>query len=192
MITIVSGLPRSGTSLMMRMLVAGGFPALTDEVRMADHDNPTGYFEWEPIQQLTQQPQLMEAAEGKVVKVVSQLLFALPDAHDYQVLFMQRPLAEVLASQAEMIRRRGTSGTAPPQAAISAALAAHLNQVRSWLRARALRERARLSSCDVEYHQLLFDPLRASQMIQEFVKRPLDVDAMSRQVNPSLYRQRAT
>jgi hypothetical protein len=186
-ITIVSGLPRSGTSLLMRMLVAGGFPVLTDEVRQADKDNPTGYFEWERIKQLPQQPELMQEAEGKVVKVVSQLLFALPDGHDYQILFMQRPLAEVLASQAEMIRRRGTSGAALPQAALAAALATHLNQVRVWL-----REKASLSSCYVEYHQLLFEPLRTSQMIREFVKRPLEVAAMSRQVDQSLYRQRAT
>jgi len=186
-ITIVSGLPRSGTSLMMRMLVAGGFPALTDEVRMADEDNPTGYFEWERMKQLPQQPELMEEAEGKVVKVVSQLLFALPDGHDYQILFMQRPLPEVLASQAEMIRRRGTSGAALPHMAMSAALATHVNQVRSWL-----RDKANVSLCYVEYHQLLFEPLRASQTIREFVKRPLDVAAMSRQVDQSLYRQRAT
>ena len=187
MITIVSGLPRSGTSLMMRMLVAGGFPALTDEMRTADEDNPGGYFEWERIKQLPQQPELMKEAEGKVAKVVSQLLFSLPDSHDYQIIFMQRPLAEVLASQAEMMRRRKTSGPALPQAAMSAALAAHLNQVRSWL-----GDKANLSLCYVEYHQLLFEPLRASQAVREFVKRPLDVAAMSRQVDQSLYRQRAT
>jgi len=171
----------------MRMLVAGGFPALTDEVRSADEDNPTGYFEWESIKQLLQQPELMQEAEGKVVKVVSQLLFALPDGHDYQILFMQRPLAEVLASQAEMIRRRGRSGAALPQAAMSAALATHLHQVRS-----CLKDKANLLVCNVEYHQLLFEPLRTSQMIREFLERPLDVTAMSRQVDQSLYRQRST
>jgi hypothetical protein len=187
MITIVSGLPRSGTSLMMGMLVAGGFPALTDEIRAPDEDNPTGYFEWEPIKQLPQHPELMRAAEGKVVKVISQLLFALPNGHEYQILFMQRPLAEVLASQGGMIRRRGSTGATLPQATMSAALQTHLNQVRSWL-----KDKNDLSVCYVEYHHLLFEPLRTSETIREFAKLPLDVDAMSRQVDQSLYRQRAT
>ena len=112
MITIVSGLPRSGTSLMMQMLAAGGLPVLSDGERKADTDNPRGYLEWERIKQLPKEPSLIAEAEGKVVKVISQLLLSLPDGHEYRVVFMQRPLPEVLKSQDEMLRRRGRMSAA--------------------------------------------------------------------------------
>ena len=107
MITIVSGLPRSGTSLMMQMLAAGGMPILSDGERRADVDNPRGYLEWERIKQLPKDPACIAEAEGKAVKVISQLLLSLPAQHEYRVIFMQRPLPEVMASQDEMLRRRG-------------------------------------------------------------------------------------
>ena len=108
MITIVSGLPRSGTSLMMQMLNAGGMSMLTDYERKADVDNPKGYCEWEPAKLLPKEPHRIAEAEGKVVKVISQLLLSIPGQHKYKVIFMERPLPEVLASQDEMLRRRGT------------------------------------------------------------------------------------
>ena len=185
MITIVSGLPRSGTSLMMQMLAAGGMTALTDGERQADSDNPRGYYEWEKIKLLPQQPASIAEAEGKVVKVISQLLFALPAGHEYQIVFMQRPLTEVVASQAEMIRRRGTSGATLPPAALIAGLTAHLNQVNAWL-----KDKTNISLVRVQHGDLLREPLRAAESIQQFLKLPLDVSAMSQQVDGSLYRQR--
>src|ERR1022692_1147956 len=164
MITIVSGLPRSGTSLMMQMLAAGGMPVLTDGERQADTDNPRGYFEWERIKLLPREPNCIAEAEGKVVKVISQLLFALPAGRDYRIVFMQRPLPEVVASQAEMIRRLGTTGAALPPAALIAGLGAHLNQVNSWL-----KDKANISVCRVEHHDLMQDPLRISETIQQFL-----------------------
>ena len=187
MITVVSGLPRSGTSLMMQMLAAGGMPVLSDGERQADADNPRGYFEWERIKLLPQQPDCIQEAEGKVVKVISQLLFALPSGHEYRIIFMQRPLAEVVASQAEMIRRRGTTGAALPPAALIAGLGAHLQQVNAWL-----KDKAHISVHRVEHHDVLGEPLRVSESIQQFLNHPLNVAAMSRQIDASLYRQRAT
>src|SRR6201987_3921024 len=108
MITIVSSLPPSGTSLMMQMLVAGGMNPLSDGERPADADNPRGYLEWERIKTLPNDPGCIAEAEGKVVKVISRLLLSLPSGDDYRVIFMQRPLPEVLASQDEMLKRRGT------------------------------------------------------------------------------------
>ncbi len=99
MITVVSGLPRSGTSLMMQMLAAGGMPLLTDWERKPDADNPRGYCEWEPVKLLPKQPERIDEAEGKAVKVITQLLMSLPEGRDYRVIFMERPLPEVLASQ---------------------------------------------------------------------------------------------
>ena len=185
MITIVSGLPRSGTSLMMQMLAAGGVPILSDGERVPDADNPRGYCEWERIKQLPKDPACIAEAEGKAVKVISQLLFALPAGSDYQIIFMERPLPEVVASQAEMIRRRGTTGAPLPEAALIAGLRAHLNQVNAWL---AQKPDIRVSRLD--YHSVLRDPRAAAENVQIFLQRALDVESMARQVDQSLYRQR--
>ena len=109
---LVSGLPRTGTSLMMQMLEAGGVKPLTDGKRVADVDNPKGYYEWEAIKQIGKQPELLddEAVNGKAVKCVSMLLPRMPAKHDYKLIFMRRPIAEVLASRQAMITRLGTKG----------------------------------------------------------------------------------
>jgi hypothetical protein len=185
-ITVVSGLPRSGTSLMMQMLSAGGLPVLTDGERQPDADNPRGYFEWERIKLLPQQPECIAEAEGKVVKIISQLLFALPAGREYRAIFMQRPLTEVVASQTEMIRRRGTIGAALPPAALIAGLGAHLNQINAWL-----KDKPNISVHRVEHQEVLREPVRIAESIQHFLNCPLDVVAMSQQVDTSLYRQRS-
>src|SRR5919205_1058382 len=105
MIVIVSGLPRSGTSLMMQMLHVGGMPLLVDHQRPADADNPNGYWEYEPVKRLQQDNTWMSQAEGKAVKVVSALLQYLPPQHTYKIIFMQRPMPEVLTSQSVMLER---------------------------------------------------------------------------------------
>ena len=185
MITIVSGLPRSGTSLMMQMLAAGGVPILSDGERVADADNPRGYCEWERIKQLPKEPACIEEAEGRAVKVISQLLFALPAGRDYRIIFMERPLPEVVASQAEMIRRRGTTGAALPEAALIAGLRMHLNQVNAWL-----AQKRDIPVNRLEYHFVLRDPAGAAENLQKFLAQDLNIEAMARQVDPALYRQR--
>src|ERR1700726_2361410 len=131
MITIVSGLPRSGTSLMMQMLASGGMSVLTDQRRKPDIDNPRGYCEWEPIKLLPKEPNLIDEAEGKAVKVVSQLLLSLPAGRSYKVIFMERPLPEVLASQDEMLKRRG-SIQAVDAALLTSAFRDHMRGVVAW------------------------------------------------------------
>src|SRR5579864_9363376 len=118
MITVVSGLPRSGTSLMMQMIVAGGIPALTDGLRTADENNPKGYFEWEPAKSLKDHPEAIVAGEGKVVKIVSALLKQLPADREYRIVFMQRPLEEVVASQNKMLTRLGREVPAAPTTSV--------------------------------------------------------------------------
>jgi hypothetical protein len=187
MIAIVSGLPRSGTSLMMQMLVAGGMPVLSDGERRPDDDNPRGYYEWERIKLLPKQPDCIDPAEGKVVKVISQLLLALPPTHEYRVIFMQRPLAEVVASQDEMIRRRGTGGAPVRPEVLLAALQSHLNQVNSWLGGKP-----NISVLRLLYHDVLRQPRECAESIQGFLGQPLNLELMTQQIDPSLYRQRAT
>ncbi len=123
---VVSGLPRSGTSLMMQMLQAAGAPILTDGERAADEDNPEGYLEWEPIKTLAQHPERIAEAEGKALKVISMLLPALPPDHHYRVLFMTRPIREVAASQRKMLERHGRE--APDARRLAGMLNGHLRQ----------------------------------------------------------------
>jgi hypothetical protein len=186
MITIVSGLPRSGTSLMMQMLVAGGMPALSDGERRADTDNPRGYLEWERIKQLPNDPGCIAEGEGKVVKVISRLLLSLPAGHEYRIIFMQRPLPEVLASQDQMLRRRGTYKEGADPATISAAFEKHLREVYAWLDAKPYVKALRLP-----YHEVLSHPKDVAQQLTQFLEIPLDVEAMIQQVDASLYRNRA-
>jgi hypothetical protein len=185
MITIVSGLPRSGTSLMMQMLVAGGIPALSDGERAADVDNPRGYLEWERIKTLPKDPGCIAEGEGKVVKVISQLLLALPAGHEYRVVFMQRPLAEVLVSQDQMLKRRGTFKEGANTGAISAAFEKHLRDVYAWLDGKSYVKALR-----VPYHEALTLPREIAARLAEFLGMALDLDAMVQQVDGSLYRNR--
>lgn len=185
MITIVSGLPRSGTSLMMQMLVAGGLKPLTDGERKADTDNPRGYLEWERIKQLPKNPALIAEAEGKVVKVISQLLLSLPDGHEYRVVFMQRPLPEVLKSQEEMLKRRGTFEGGGDTSPIEDAFQRHLIEVNRWL-----GSKPNIQVLRVHYHRALREPKAIAEAVADFLKVPMDVDAMLREVDQSLYRNR--
>ena len=186
MITIVSGLPRSGTSLMMQMLVAGGMTPLADGERKADTDNPRGYLEWERIKTLPTDPGCIAEAEGKVVKVISRLLLGLPSDREYRIIFMQRPLPEVLASQDEMLRRRGTYKEGANRARISAAFEKHLREVYAWLDSRPC-----VKSIRIHYRDALKQPEQVCGQIMEFLGVPLDTKAMIGQVDSSLYRTRS-
>jgi hypothetical protein len=185
MITIVSGLPRSGTSLMMQMLAAGGLPVLSDGERKADTDNPKGYLEWERIKQLPKDPGCIAEAEGKAVKVISQLVLSLPADHEYRVIFMQRPLPEVLKSQEEMLRRRRTLEGGGDNSAIEEAFQRHLIEVNRWLAGKT-----NVKVLRVHYHRVLREPGAVAKEVHEFLQAPLDVEAMARQVDANLYRNR--
>jgi len=171
---------------MMQMLAAGGMPVLTDGLRQADIENLRGYYEWEPAKLLPQQPQRIQEAEGKAVKVISQLLFALPSDRQYQIIFMERALTEVVASQTEMIRRKQTSASALSSAAMIAALEVHLNQVNAWLAGRGNIFVHRVKHADV-----ISMPAVVADGVREFLNCPLDVEAMAAQVDTTLYRQRS-
>ena len=187
MITIVSGLPRSGTSLMMQMLAAGGMPILSDGERRADVDNPKGYLEWERIKQLPKDPGCIADAEGKAVKVISQLLLSLPPGHEYRIIFMQRPLAEVLASQERMLHHLGSSVDGANASAMTKAFQNHLFEVNTWLNSKPYVNVTR-----VHYHNVLKEPAVVGEGLGQFLGIPLDVDAMTQQVDATLYRQRST
>ncbi len=185
MITIVSGLPRSGTSLMMQMLKAGGLTVLSDGERTPDEDNPKGYLEWELIKQLPQDPSLIAQAEGKAVKVISQLLLSLPDGHEYRVIFMQRPLPEILKSQDEMLRRRGNENLIGNNAPIEDAFQRHLLQV-----TQRIGGKPNIQALRVHYHRTLREPAAVAAEVANFLGADLDVLEMVKQVDRGLYRNR--
>lgn len=170
---------------MMQMLHAGGLPVLSDGERKADTDNPKGYLEWERIKKLPGDPALIREAEGKVVKIISQLVLSLPPDHDYQVIFMQRPLPEVLKSQDEMLRRRGSADSISGASAIEEAFHRHLIEVHLWL---AGQKNIQVSR--VHYHRVLREPKVVAEEVATFLRTPLDIAAMFAQVDGSLYRNR--
>jgi hypothetical protein len=186
MITIVSGLPRSGTSLMMQMLAAGGMPILSDGERQADADNPRGYLEWERIKELPKDPACIAEAEGKAVKVISRLLLSLPEGHEYRVIFMQRPLPEVLASQEVMLLHRGTAKPGGNNSVIAAAFEKELRAVRAWLDSKSY-----VKTLHVPYHNVLRDAEDIGKKLTQFLEIGLNVEAMTRQVDATLYRNRS-
>jgi hypothetical protein len=171
---------------MMQMLVAGGLPPLTDGLRSADENNPKGYFEWEAAKSLKQNPEAIAAAEGKVVKIISALLMHLPATHEYRVLFMIRPLEEVVASQNRMLERLGKDVPRTPTATVVGAFQKHLEEMDGWLSSKPY-----LSLLRIEHSAVLASPREESERIARFVGMPLNVDEMSQRVERSLYRERA-
>lgn len=184
-VTVVSGLPRSGTSLMMQMLQAGGLPAWADGVRAADASNPRGYFEHEAVKRLRTDNAWVPQARGHAVKVIHLLLRELPQQAGlrYRVVFMQRPLAEVLASQQAMLARGGRPAADP--AVLTKAFEAQLAQVDAWLATRPDIAVLRLA-----HVQVMRQPRAAAEQLCSFLGLPLDVAAMAAVVDPALHRQR--
>ncbi len=188
-IVVVSGLPRSGTSMMMRMLEAGGVTPLDDGRRAADDSNPRGYFEFEPVKDLeTAKGDVpwLPTARGKAVKIISFLLTWLPEHYNYQVIFMQRDLEEVLASQQQMLERRGTASGPATSSRSREMFASHLTQVERFMEARAC-----FTTLYVPYRDAVADPEATAVAVARFLGRPLDTAAMARAVDTALYRNRA-
>jgi len=185
-IVVVSGLPRSGTSMMMRMVTAGGIEAVEDGERQADADNPRGYFEFERVKKLKEDASWLEGARGKAVKIISFLLLDLPPSHPYKVLFMRRTLQEVLASQRQMLLRRGEPADRITDSQMAAVYEKHLKQVNEWM-----RHQPNLEVMDCPYAEIVADPRGYASQIDAFLGGGLDTEAMAAAVEGTLYRQRA-
>lgn len=186
-VVIVSGLPRSGTSMMMKMLEAGGIPPLTDEIREADKDNPRGYFEFERVKKLDKgDTAWLAEADGKVVKVISALLKHLPDdGYRYKVIFMRRHMPEILASQRKMLAHRGEDAGAMDDERMAQLFSKHLGEVEQ-----QLQQRAAFEVLYVHYSDALKDPQTAAEQAARFLERDLDIERMVGVVDPQLYRNR--
>ena len=182
---IVSGLPRSGTSLMMQMLAAGGIEPMTDGKRVADEDNPEGYWEWEAIKALPKDPRLIEQSKGKAVKVISALLHYLPPPHRYKVIYMVRPVEQVVDSQWAMLERQGQRPRSERQHLIDTQ-AHHSQQIR-----RSLQKTDRADLLEISYPDLIADPESVIQKLAEFLPGQFRATpAVAACVKPSLFRNR--
>ncbi|MGC3960531.1 MAG: alkaline phosphatase family protein [Verrucomicrobiota bacterium] len=184
-ITVVSGLPRSGTSLMMQLLVAAGREALTDGKRGADADNPLGYYEFEQVLDLAKDTTWIPQARGKVVKIVAQLLPHLPRNEHYQVVFMERNLGEVIASQRAMLERKGRRGAELDEQTLAETYVAQLTRLRKQI---AVRPELRVLT--VNYNDLLADPTSLVTRLAEFIGAPFDAPRATSAIRPELRRQK--
>ena len=185
-ITIVSGLPRSGTSMMMRALEAGGIPVLVDGLREADEDNPRGYYELEQVKKIAQDQSWLTEARGKAVKLIARLLTELPVGPKYKVLFMRRDLDEVLKSQKKMLERRGEP-LGPDDGEMRRLLLGHVLETEDWL-----RSRKDIQVLFVSYNRMVAEPRPQAERIARFLGGRVAVDKMVETVDSALYRQRAS
>ena len=185
---VVSGLPRSGTSMMMRMLEAGGVAPFSDGERAADIDNPEGYYELERVKDLETAPDKawVRQARGRALKVISFLLRHLPDENDYRIVYMRRNLDEVLKSQDKMLDRLGN---AAPGADPEAMKEAYRNDI---VAARLhARRRPNMELLEVHYAEAIADPAAAARTVNAFLGGGLDEAKMAAAVSAQLYRNRA-
>jgi len=186
-VIIVSGLPRSGTSMMMRMLTEGGLAVLTDERRRGDDDNPNGYFELEEVKQLREgNAAWLKQANGKVVKVISSLLEYLPDQYHYKIIFMERDFHETLASQKKMLDHRGQESRLS-DTEMEQQFQTHLAAMKPWL----IRQ-PNMEVLYVNYNALMAGPEPFCDRITDFLGLPLDRSQMLAVPDKQLYRNRVT
>lgn len=172
--------------MMMKMLETGGMPVLVDHIRNPDEDNPLGYYEYETVKTLAEGCiDWLPKAQGKAVKVIAALIPYLPPNNQYQIIFMQRDMSEILASQKKMLANRGQDPNSVDTGLISGIYQKHIKQVMSWISANP-----NVKLIEINYNQFLLNPVPMIARIVEFTGGTLDAEAMKKILDPSLYRQR--
>lgn len=184
-VIIISGLPRSGTSMMMKAIHAGGIEPMIDHLRKPDEDNPKGYYEFEPVKKTKEDASWLKKASGKVVKMVYRLLYDLPAEYQYRVIFMQRDMKEVLASQNKMLERSGKTGGGISDEQMEQLFAGELAKCEKWL-----TEQPNFKMLYINHRDMINDGLAQAQKINDFLDGGMDKDAMAATVDPTLYRNR--
>ncbi len=182
-ITIVSGLPRTGTSMMMKMLEAGGMSVVTDNARQADIDNPEGYYEFEKVKEIKEDISWLAGAQGKAFKMVSMLLCDLPKDFHFKVVFMERDIDEMLASQRKMLDRLGKEADA---AEYEAMYMRHLSEMKAWLSGQP-----NFDVLYMDYGEVVAFPHENARKLARFFGKSLDIEKMASVIKPELYRNRA-
>ena len=186
-VIVVSGLPRSGTSMAMRMLEAGGVPIFTDRLRVADEDNPNGYYELERVKNLGKETDFswLSEAEGKAIKIVSHLIRSLPGMFRYKVVFLNRAVDEVVASQNKMLSRGGKKWDPSMDQRVAALFEQHLREVKTWM-----ESQPNLEVLQLNYAEVVTNPEAEAERMSGFLGLDLDWKEMARAVDPGLYRNR--
>lgn len=182
-IIVVSGLPRSGTSLMMQMLANGGVEVVTDNIRAPDTDNPRGYLELEKVKKIKDDASWLPETRGKAFKMVSQLLYHLPTSERYRIIFMERDPDEMIRSQEKMLERLNRPSA--PREEILRSFRLHLDRLRAWL-----KEQPNMEVLYVRYHELVESPVEHAAHVSAFLGGRADPSKMAETVDPSLYRNR--
>jgi len=183
-LTIVTGLPRSGTSMMMKMLQAGGMEVVTDNIREADEDNPEGYYEFEKVKKIKEDASWLDGVEGKVVKMASTLLYE-PSDKKYRLIFMRRNLDEILLSQRKMLERMGTEDNIEDDE-MRRLFSKHLEEIEGWL-----SEQKNMEILYMDYNDILRNPRENVRILNGFLDNSLDAGKMIKVVDESLYRNRS-
>ena len=160
-------------------------PVLTDGMREANADNPKGYYEFERVKALEHDKEWVKQARGKAVKVISALLKHLPAGYTYKVVFMERHLDEVLASQKRMLERDGKPTDTKDDEKLRELFEKHLAQSKQWL-----RQQSHVDVLYVSYNKALENPAKEAASVNRFLRGNLDEQAMAGVIDPTLYRQR--
>ncbi len=184
-IYIVSGLPRSGTSMMMRIMEAAGLPVMTDNIRKSDIDNPKGYYEFEMVKTIKEDTSWVKDTRGKVFKMVSLLLYYLPTDEHYKIVFMHREMSEILASERQMLQRLGKKLDAAREQEVGELFAKHLKGIEKWL-----AKQKNMGVIHINYNEVLNDKEKELKKLHHFLGDQFDLPAMIAVVDQTLYRQR--
>ena len=186
-IIVVSGLPRSGTSMLMKMLEAGGIEIVSDRIRTADEDNPKGYYELEKVKELdkTENKSWLNELRGKAVKIISYFLKDLPNTNNYKVIFMERNFREMIASQNKMLLHRGESVDTSKDEKMIQNFKNHLRKIRHMLDHEPYFE-----TIFINYGHMLKNPLEEVEKLNNFLGGDLDKEKMVGVIDPNLYRNR--
>ena len=185
-IIIVSGLPRSGTSMVMKMLEVGGIEPLTDNIRKADIDNPKGYYEFERVKKLPEDTEWLKDAKGKVVKVLAELMKHLPDGYNYKIIFIERNIEEIIRSQKKMLIRRGEDPNKVSDDEIKALFNKYLKIMKQHI-----ENRDNMDVLYISYNEIIQNPLGSIKEINQFFDGALDEGKMKAAIDKKLYRNRA-
>ncbi len=184
-ITIVSGLPRSGTSMMMQILESGGMKVVTDNIRKANEDNPHGYYEYERVKEIKEDTGWLKETRGKVFKMVSQLLYDLPSDENYKVIFMKRKMNEILVSQSKMLERMGSSKDGTSDVKMGEFFNKHLSKIKNWIEGRKY-----IDVLYIDYNDLLTNPDEHIKTLNRFLNNKLNEEKSAKVIDKSLHRNK--
>lgn len=179
-IIVVTGLPRSGTSLMMQILDRAGIPILQDGKRESDISNPKGYYELEAVKGIVQDNSFLDGAEGKAVKIVAPLPLHMNTSNNYRVIFMRRDLEEILLSQEKMLNKDQTS----EREKFRTIYEFHIKKTYRFF------QENNIPYLDVSYNELMDNPAETLKTVVNFLNVDADPAVLAGVVSPELYRNR--